>query len=119
MRTGMPPREAESKVDAANGFEVVKCTEGVVVVRRRIRLAELLRPDLTPVSPCWPYGLASTYLEQAIPASRAERDPVSADAQARDSVVVPRKDAHPLPFERVPDIAVVVVVSSEQDPAGN
>lgn len=55
-----------------------------------------------------------TNLEHAVPRSRAERHPVRADAETADPVLMPSQDADPFPFERVPDVAVEVVIAGKE-----
>mmetsp|Transcript_44876 Transcript_44876/g.124459 ORF Transcript_44876/g.124459 Transcript_44876/m.124459 type:complete len:423 (+) Transcript_44876:439-1707(+) len=56
-------------------------------------------------------------LEERIPAAGAERLPVDGDAEARDAVVVAGEDSHLLAGERVPDVAVEVIVAGEEEAA--
>ena len=56
--------------------------------------------------------------EQAgVPAARAQRHAVGADAEARDAVLVCRQHADALALERVPHVGVVVVVAGKQNAA--
>ena len=57
-----------------------------------------------------------TNLEHAVPRSRAERHPVRAHAEATDPILMPRQDADPFSLERVPDVAVEVVVAGKEQP---
>jgi hypothetical protein len=57
-----------------------------------------------------------TNLEHAVPRSRAERHPVRAHAETADPVLMPSQDADPFPLERVPDVAVEVVVAGKEQP---
>lgn len=54
-------------------------------------------------------------LEHAVPRSGAERHAVRADAEAADAVLVPSEDPDPLALERVPDVAVKVVVAGKEE----
>ena len=54
------------------------------------------------------------HLQQAVPRTRRQRDPITAYAQARDPVVVPRQHADALALERVPAVDIIVVVTRKQ-----
>ena len=61
----------------------------------------------------------TTYSERAVPRTRAERHAVCRDAQAADAVFVSSEHTHTLALERIPDVACPVIVSAEQDTAGD
>ena len=55
------------------------------------------------------------YLEKAVPATSRKSDTIPRDTHAADSIIVRGQDAHSLALERVPHIAIVIVVSSKED----
>jgi len=58
-----------------------------------------------------------TDLERRIPAPRAKRHTISANAQTTYTVFMTGKHANALALERIPDIAGPVVVAAKQDTA--
>lgn len=55
--------------------------------------------------------------EEAVPGTSGHSHPISCDPQAADPVVVAREGAHTLALHGVPDVAVEVVVASEEQAA--
>lgn len=53
-------------------------------------------------------------LEEAVPGPCRHSHPVVSHPQAADAVVMPSQDTCPVGFERVPDVAVEVVVACEE-----
>ena len=56
-------------------------------------------------------------LEETVPTACAEGHAVAAHAQAANAILVSSKNTYTFSFERVPDVAVVVVVACEQNSA--
>jgi len=56
-------------------------------------------------------------LQQAVPGAGAEGVSVRRDTEAADTVVVGGEHSHTLPFQGVPDVAVEVIVTSEEESA--
>lgn len=56
-------------------------------------------------------------LEEAIPAAGAKGHTVAADAQAAHPVLVSGEDTNALALERVPHVAVVVIIPGKEDSA--
>lgn len=54
-------------------------------------------------------------LEEAIPGPCRHSHAIISHAQAADAVVMPSQDTCPVGFERIPDVAVKVVVPSEEE----
>mmetsp|Transcript_31208 Transcript_31208/g.79712 ORF Transcript_31208/g.79712 Transcript_31208/m.79712 type:complete len:349 (+) Transcript_31208:315-1361(+) len=61
---------------------------------------------------------SSPHLEHRVPRACAQCVPIHADAQAADAVVVAGENSHLLTRERIPHIAVEVVVAGEEEAAG-
>jgi hypothetical protein len=57
----------------------------------------------------------NTCLEETVPASGTESDPITTDSQTTDTVVVSRQHTDPLALECIPDITIVIVISGKQD----
>jgi hypothetical protein len=60
-------------------------------------------------------GIFPTYSQSTIPAACAESHTIRADTQAANTVFVASQDTDALSFERVPNIARPIVVSTKQD----
>lgn len=60
-----------------------------------------------------------THSQSTVPAARAEGHTVRADTQAADAVFVAGQDTYTLSFQRIPNVARPVVVSTKQDTPGN
>lgn len=54
-------------------------------------------------------------LQEAIPGASCYGEAVVCDTEAGDTVVVSGEDSYPLPLQSVPDIAVEVVVASQEE----
>lgn len=54
-----------------------------------------------------------TDLERAVPASRAERHAVGANAQATHTILVPCENTDTLAFQRVPHVARPIIVTTK------
>jgi len=64
-----------------------------------------------------PRDCLEIYLEQSVPTTRAKRHSIGTDTQAADSVLVTGQNTDPLSLQHVPNIAIVIVVSSEKQSA--
>jgi hypothetical protein len=60
---------------------------------------------------------SSTDLEETVPTSSAESNSITTDSQTTDPVVMSRQHTDPLALECVPDVTVVIVITSKQDSA--
>jgi len=57
-------------------------------------------------------------LEEGVPGPRADRHPVLCDSETRHPVIVASKNTCPLSAECVPDVAVEIVIASEEKTTG-
>lgn len=60
-------------------------------------------------------GEGRTNLEHRVPTTRAQRHPIRTNSQTTNPVLMPRQNAHPLPLERIPNVAVKVIVTGKED----
>jgi len=89
----------------------VRASEKVI---QRFPQTDSISPQLRPAK-C--DAISSPQLEERIPTARAERSAVLGHAEARDTVVVTREATDLLARERVPHVAVEIVVPGKQETA--